>query len=72
MEKIGGWYVSPEDQEMEFANLVSDIVESKLAGNYEDMVPEVVGGWAIPQRDLNIARAQLIANVIVDRIGVKS
>lgn len=72
MEKIGGWYVSPEARDVEFAGLVADIVEEKLSGIYKDLVPEVIGGWAVSQDDQDVVKAQLIADVIVDRIGVKA
>lgn len=65
-KKIGGWYVSPEDQLNEEAQELAQIVKAKLAGTYTNIEPEVVGGWNISIQNQTTQKLERFADAIVE------
>lgn len=60
-----------ELQEKNFADLVASIVDAKINGYYDDIVPEVRGGWYISQTEQTIQKAETIANAVVQKLESK-
>lgn len=67
----GGINFSVDDARNEFALLVADIVAAKLAGNYDNIEPELIGGWYISPEDQLTQGAEIIADAVVAEIEVK-
>lgn len=67
VRKIGGWYTPQEDLDRQFAELVADIYEQKLAGTYQSLEPKVIGGWYVSSTDKEILRAEEIADAVIER-----
>jgi len=67
VRKIGGWFTPQEDLDQEFAELVADIYEQKLAGTYHGLTAKVVGGWYVSDSDRNTVKAEGIADAVISR-----